>query len=108
MNSNLYSHNHIKGCWEWHLEWCPKYRFNMLGKESIQGDCEEIIFRVCEENNWIVLELAVLPDHVHIVLRSMKPENPSNVLFQLKSRSERDYVRRQTDIHQTNLKKWVS
>ena len=144
MNDNLYSHHHIKGCWEHHLEWCPKYRFNSLRKDSIREDCKAILKQVAKEHDWEIVELAVMPDHVHVILRTHKPENPSKMLFYLKGRSayeifkkhpnmrlrypkghfwsrgsfarnigadietERNYVRRQADIHQTRLQKWAS
>ena len=144
MDSNLYSHHHIKGCWEHHLEWCPKYRFNALRKQSIKEDCEAILHTIARERDWELLELAVMPDHVHVILRTRKPENPSDILFRLKGRSayelfkkhpnlrllyrkgnfwsrgsfcrnigadietERNYVRKQADIHQTTLQKWAA
>ena len=83
----LYSFHHIKGCWEFHIEWCPKYRYNALRKESIRKDCEAILLTIARERDWEVLELAVMPDHVHVVLRTHRPENPSNLLFYLKGRS---------------------
>ena len=141
---HLYSHNHIKGCWEHHLEWCPKYRYNSLRKDSIWEDCEAILKQVAAEHDWEIVELAVMPEHVHVIIRTHKPENPSKILFFLKGRSayelfnkhpnmrlrypqghfwsrgsfarnigadietERNYVRKQADIHQTNLQKWAS
>lgn len=141
---HLYSHNHIKGCWEHHLEWCPKYRYNSLRKDPIRHDCEVSLKQVAEEQDWEIVELAVLSDHVHVILRTHKPENPSRILFFLKGRSayelfkkhpnmrlrypkghfwsrgsfcrnigvdietERQYVRNQSDIHQTSLAKWAS
>ena len=84
---HLYGHNHIKGCWEYHLEWCPKYRFKMFRKEGIRQDCEAFLCKIAEERGWELLELAVMPDHVHLIVRSKRPENPSKVLFYLKGRS---------------------
>ena len=143
-DKHLYSHNHIKGCWEHYLEWCPKYRFNSLRKDSIREDCEVVLKQVAEEHDWEIVELAVLSDHMHVILRTHKPENPSKILFFLKGRSayelfkkhpnmrlrypkghfwsrgsfcrnigvdietERQYVRNQSDLHQTSLAKWAS
>lgn len=126
------------------MEWCPKYRYNALRKPSIKEDCEAILKQVAEEHSWEILELAVMPDHVHAIIRTHKPEHPSRILFHLKGRSayelfkkhpnlrlryprghfwargsfarnigvdietERRYVRKQADIHQTNLQKWAS
>ncbi|HIH07911.1 MAG TPA: IS200/IS605 family transposase [Candidatus Diapherotrites archaeon] len=99
--------------------------------------------QIARERDWEILELAVMPDHVHVIMRTHKPENPSGILFHLKGRSayelfrkhpnmrkrywgghfwsrgsfcrnigvdievERNYVRRQADIHQTTLQTWA-
>ena len=91
---HLYGHNHIKGCWEHHLQWCPKYRYNALRKPSIKADCEQAIREAAERKGWQLLELAVMPDHVHAVVRTTKPENPSNLLFYLKGRSAYELFRK--------------
>lgn len=98
MNSNLYSHHHIKGCWEHHIEWCPKYRFNALRKQSIKEDCEAILNQIAREREWEILELAVMPDHVHVVLRTHKPMNPSDILFYLKGRSSYELFRKHPNL----------
>ena len=94
MKNNLYSHNHIKGCWEHHLQWCPKYRYNALRKPSIKQDCEDAIKDAARLKGWELLELAVMPDHVHAVVRTKKPENPSNILFYIKGRSAYEIFRK--------------
>ena len=84
---HLYSQNHIKGCWEHHVEWCTKYRFCALRKTSIKEDCEAAIQQAAEQKGWELLELAVMPDHVHAVVRTHEPHHPSELLFYLKGRS---------------------
>jgi putative transposase len=56
----------------YHIEWCPKYRFNVLRKESHREDLEEILKKICEEKKMKIEELAIMPDHVHIVVH-VKP-----------------------------------
>ena len=84
---HLYGRNRIKGCWEWHLEWCTKYRFSVLRKQSIKADCEAALQNAAKQKGWELLELAVMPDHVHVVVRTHEPEQPSELLFYLKGRS---------------------
>ena len=69
------------------MEWCPKYRYNALRKDLIRSDCEAALKNAAESKGWQVLELAVMPDHVHVIVRTEKPENPSDLLFYLKGRS---------------------
>lgn len=84
---HLYSHNHIKGCWEYHVEWCTKYRFHALRKPSIRADCEAALQDVASQKGWQILGLAVMPEHVHTVVRATRPHHPSEFLFYLKGRS---------------------
>ena len=87
---NLYSHNHHKGYWEYHLEWCPKYRYEALGKESTRKDLERILLDIAERLDVLVPELAVMPDHVHMVVVSKKPCDPSYLLFRFKGTSSHE------------------
>ena len=86
-DKHLDGHNHIKGCWEYHVEWCTKYRFNALRKDSILLDCERAIQEAANQKGWQLLELAVMPDHVHTVVRTQTMVHPSEILFYLKGRS---------------------
>jgi len=69
------------------LEWCPKKRYKILQKESIRQDCEQAIKEAAGRIEVELLELAVMPDHVHAVARTKKPMNPSYILFRLKGYS---------------------
>ena len=95
---HLYSHNHIKGCWEHHVEWCPKYRFNALLGEEIKGDCEAILQSIAIERNWEILELAVMTDHIHLILRTHQPMNPSEIIFHLKGRSAYELFKKHPEL----------
>jgi len=92
--SNLYSYNHHKGYWEYHLEWTPKYRYNVLQKESVRKDCEEILLGIAEQLDVEVPELAVMPDHVHMVVVSKRACSPSYLLFRFKGASSHELFKR--------------
>jgi len=47
----------------YHIEWCPKYRFNVLRKESSKADMEAILRETAAEHGMRIDELAVMPDH---------------------------------------------
>ena len=97
-SGSFVGHNHLKGCWEYDVEWCPKYRFSALGKASIRQDCEVIFYQIAREKCWSILELAILPDPVHVILRCSKPENPSNILFYLKGRSSYELFKKHPNL----------
>ena len=84
---HLYGHNHIKGCWEYHVEWCPKYRICALEQDSKRELVERVLKEVALDIDVAILELAVMPDHVHVLVRCFKPMNPSYLLFRFKGRS---------------------
>ena len=59
---------HAKGQWSYHIEWAPKYRYSMFGKAQNRDDMAAILRDVAQEKGLHVLELAVMPDHVHVVV----------------------------------------
>ena len=81
--------NHVAGQNVFHLEWCPKYRYECFRKEQTIKDCAAAIRAAAERNGITVLYLAVMPDHVHAVV-SLKPNmSVSFALMCLKGGSAR-------------------
>jgi len=76
------------------LEWCPKYRFNAFGKESSKADMEAILKQIATEYKMVVEELAVIPDHVHIVVRTKPSMSLSKTTQLLKGRSSYEFFRK--------------
>jgi len=62
---DLVSGSHSIGQNLYHLEWCPKYRYKMFMKEENKKLCEEILREVAEKHKIEIIELSVMPDHVH-------------------------------------------
>ena len=54
-------------CCRYHVIFCPKYRRAVL-REPIAERFREIVIAMQEEQNFIVLEMEVMPDHVHLLL----------------------------------------
>jgi putative transposase len=61
--SNL---NVVYSC-KYHVIWCPKYRRSVL-VEGVDVRLKEIIQAVAAECNSEILELEVMPDHVHLLV----------------------------------------
>ena len=53
----------------YHLVWTPKRRKPVLVGE-IAADCKALIEKICTEKGWAILELAVQPDHIHLLVRA--------------------------------------
>ena len=51
----------------YHVEWCPKYRYNMLKKQENKNLCEQILMEIAERHKIKITELCVMPDHIHMV-----------------------------------------
>src|SRR2546425_9149596 len=51
----------------YHVVWCPKYRRKVL-VEDIAERLKQIISEVCQEHQAEVIQLEVMPDHVHVLV----------------------------------------
>ena len=76
------------------MEWCPKYRYAIFADEAVRSDCEQILQEAATFKQLSVLELAVMPDHVHMIARSKKPIDMSEILFYLKGKSAYELFRK--------------
>jgi putative transposase len=60
------NHNVTYSC-KYHIVWCPKYRRKVL-TPPVDERLKEIIRDVCTEHQADILELEVMPDHVHLLV----------------------------------------
>ena len=58
--------NVVYSC-KYHVVWCPKYRRKVL-VNGVDTRLKELIREVCEENRIEVIEMEVMPDHVHLLM----------------------------------------
>ena len=87
----------------YHVVWCPKYRRRVLTSDDtrldnppIDGDpgaidarLIEIIREVCDENYAEVVEVEVMPDHVHLVVRVDPQFGIARIIRLVKGRTSR-------------------
>jgi len=90
---NLVSGSHSIGQNLYHLEWCPKYRYNMFMKEENKKLCEEILEQVAMRHKIKIEELSVMPDHVHMVAGIPPTMSVSQALHLLKGASARELLK---------------
>lgn len=67
----------------YHIVWCPKYRKSIL-KGKIKEFVEEQIHTISEAKGYKVLELKVLPDHIHLFISAPPFESPTAIVKILK------------------------
>ncbi len=73
---------------KYHVVWCPKYRRMVLVKGADRR-LKQIVREVCAERRATVIELEVMPDHVHLLV-SVDPQFGIHRLVKaIKGRSSR-------------------
>ncbi len=60
------NHNVVYSC-KYHVVWCPKYRRRVLTSE-VEERLKAILREVAEERQAEIIELEVMPDHVHLLI----------------------------------------
>ena len=64
---NFKSNNNVVYSCKYHVIWCPKYRRKVL-KDGVDIRLKEIITQIAKEIAVDILEMEVMPDHIHILL----------------------------------------
>ena len=75
---------HTKYDLKYHFVWCPKYRRLAL-KGNIGKYVTKIIYEIAERYDFRVLELAVMPDHVHLFVAASPNVAPAGLIRTVKS-----------------------
>ena len=82
----LQSGAHTRYELKYHFVWCPKYRRVVL-KGNIARYLAKIIYGVAERYDLSIVELAVMPDHVHMFVRIPPKYSVSSIMGYLKGKS---------------------
>ena len=67
ISSHYRSNRNVVFSCKFHIVWCPKYRRSVL-VDGADERLKKIIARVCEARNAQLIELEVMPDHVHLLV----------------------------------------
>jgi len=73
----------------YHLVFCPARRKKVLVGD-IARDCDQLIRAKCEAKGWIIAELAVRPDHVHLFVQVYPTTPATDVLKEVKGVTSRE------------------
>jgi putative transposase len=67
----------------YHLIWCPRRRKALLlGK--VKDRCQQLLEDKCKEQGWLMLALAIQPDHIHVCVRVWPSDSAADVVKALK------------------------
>jgi len=72
--------NHSVGDSIWHMEWCPKYRYEMFRKFKYKSLVEACIRKAAHEHGIEIMEINVMPDHLHCIVKLSLTMTPSKAL----------------------------
>jgi putative transposase len=61
------SNNNVVYSCKYHVVWCPKYRRKVL-TQDVDVRLKELIHQICSEHQSEILELEIMPDHVHLLV----------------------------------------
>lgn len=61
------SNNNVVYSCKYHVVWCPKYRRKVL-ISGIEIRLKELIQEACAEINVDIIEMEIMPDHVHLLI----------------------------------------
>ena len=68
----------------YHLVWCPKYRHQVLTGE-IEIFLKSLIDAICQDYGYELLNLEVMPDHLHLFVSAPPTIAPADIVKTIKS-----------------------
>ena len=73
---------------QYHFGWIPKYRKRVL-VEPIKARLGQLFEQCAEVNQFYILELAIQPDHVHLLLSAKPRYSPADIMQLVKGGSSK-------------------
>ena len=67
MNIKYKSNNNVVYSCKYHVVWCPKYRRKVL-VNGVDTRLKELIRSICQEIQVDVIEMEIMPDHIHLLM----------------------------------------
>ena len=101
INMEYKSDNNIVYSCKYHVVWCPKYRRKVLVGD-IETRLRELITQTCFEIKTDIIELEIMPDHVHLLIEVGPQFGIHKAIKQIKGRSSR-YLRKEFESLRTRL-----
>ena len=83
------SNNGVVYSCKYHVVWCPKYRRKVL-VDGVDERLKEIAHAVAEEMRFEIIEMEVMPDHVHMLVEVDPQLGIHKAVKRIKGRSSHD------------------
>jgi putative transposase len=71
-----------------HFVFCPRYRRKVLVNQ-VEERFKERVTEICEENEWVIVAMEVMPDHCHLFLNCLPTHSPSDIMAKVKGVTSR-------------------
>ena len=88
-NDSYHQASHCRYLTQYHLVWCPKFRYPVL-QDDVADTLTQIISDICDTNHYQIKALSVMPDHVHLFIDCPQTVAPSDIAKTIKSISAID------------------
>lgn len=79
-----HSASHCKYLTQYHIIWCPKFRYSVL-QNGIEDRIKEILFDICEKYQYKVKAMEVMPDYIHLFVDCPQTVAPCDIVRTLKA-----------------------
>lgn len=84
MTNEYKSTAHSKYLCQYHLIWCPKFRYSVL-KGAVQTKLKSIFEDIAKRYEYEILEMEVMPDHIHLFVGAKPTIAPMDIVRTFKS-----------------------
>lgn len=88
MERKYKSNNNVVYSCKYHVVWCPKYRRQVL-VSGVDARLKEVLSEVAAETQAEIIELEVMPDHVHLLVEVDPQFGIHRLIKRMKGRSSR-------------------
>jgi putative transposase len=85
----------------YHIIWCPKYRRKLL-TNSVETRLKELLYKKADELGLTIETCEIMPDHVHLFIKSSPVDSPHFIVQQLKGYTS--IYQRNSDFLKTDAK----
>lgn len=82
------SNNNVVYSCKYHVVWCPKYRRKVL-VNGVDERLKELILEIGKEYQFDIIEMEIMPDHVHLLMEVDPQFGIHKAIKQIKGRTSR-------------------
>ena len=83
-NSIYHSGAHCRYLTQYHIVWCPKFRYSVLGVQEGEK-LKNILQGICGRYSYGIKAMEVMPDHIHLFIDAPQTVAPCDIVRTLKS-----------------------